>query len=282
MIRLLQEFINRIAQKDGKQVSEVDPKEILADLQPQIDALAKTYIHIRTSKTEPLTFINSKFGGFPYFPANQNFPTSKEGKPLRLLAQLNFAEMPNLSPYPTEGLLQFYVTGEDNLHGLNLRQPSKQEDWRVLFFDTLDFEARNDFDELYESDWKYSPLMVSPLSLEFELKQDYPSYPSLEYHQLIQPLFQKVVKGDFADLLEDLYLDKEFGIGHKVGGFPYFTQNEVRENQPEFSDYQLLFQLDSDADKIMWGDVGVANFFIRKEDLVKRDFDRVLYNWDCH
>ena len=36
----------------------------------------------------------------------------------------------------------------------------------------------------------------------------------------------------------------------------------------------------SDVD-IMWGDVGVANFFIRLEDLKNRDFSNVLYNWDC-
>ena len=32
---------------------------------------------------------------------------------------------------------------------------------------------------------------------------------------------------------------------------------------------------------IMWGDVGVANFFIRPEDLKNKDFSKVLYNWDC-
>lgn len=31
----------------------------------------------------------------------------------------------------------------------------------------------------------------------------------------------------------------------------------------------------------MWGDMGVANFFIRREDLLRRDFSRVWYTWDC-
>lgn len=26
---------------------------------------------------------------------------------------------------------------------------------------------------------------------------------------------------------------------------------------------------------------GVANFFINQKDLEKRDFSRILYNWDC-
>ncbi|WP_169816516.1 DUF1963 domain-containing protein [Deinococcus marmoris] len=44
----------------------------------------------------------------------------------------------------------------------------------------------------------------------------------------------------------------------------------------------LLFQLDSDDDlEVMWGAVGIANFFIPLEDLARADFRRVAYNWDC-
>ena len=32
---------------------------------------------------------------------------------------------------------------------------------------------------------------------------------------------------------------------------------------------------------ICWGDLGVGNFFINREALKRRDFSRVLYNWDC-
>ena len=31
----------------------------------------------------------------------------------------------------------------------------------------------------------------------------------------------------------------------------------------------------------MWGDSGVANFFIDKEDLENNNFNNILYNWDC-
>ncbi|MDE5859478.1 MAG: DUF1963 domain-containing protein, partial [Oscillospiraceae bacterium] len=32
---------------------------------------------------------------------------------------------------------------------------------------------------------------------------------------------------------------------------------------------------------IMWGDMGVANFFISENDLKNLDFSKVAYNWDC-
>ncbi|MDN5490601.1 MAG: DUF1963 domain-containing protein, partial [Acinetobacter sp.] len=34
--------------------------------------------------------------------------------------------------------------------------------------------------------------------------------------------------------------------------------------------------------EIMWGDSGVGNFFIHPDDLEKRDFSKVVYNWDCY
>ena len=39
--------------------------------------------------------------------------------------------------------------------------------------------------------------------------------------------------------------------------------------------------LDSYTDIVMWGDVGVANFFLKKEDLERMDFSDVFYTWDC-
>ena len=83
-----------------------------------------------------------------------------------------------------------------------------------------------------------------------------------------------------TDDLEDAAYDDFNSSGHKIGGYAYFTQSDPRDNTNAFKDYILLFQLDSDDD-IMWGDVGVANFFIHPDDLAKKNFSRVLYNWDC-
>lgn len=83
--------------------------------------------------------------------------------------------------------------------------------------------------------------------------------------------------GTRVDLASELY-DLSPG-GHKVGGYPNFTQGDPRQKPGEWT---LLFQLDSDpALNLMWGDVGTANFFIRPADLKKRDFSRVAYHWDC-
>ena len=70
---------------------------------------------------------------------------------------------------------------------------------------------------------------------------------------------------------------------HQIGGYPYFTQDDPREENSPY-DF-LLFQLDSDyadeKDIVMWGDAGTGNFFISSEKLKNLDFSDVLYNWDC-
>ena len=46
----------------------------------------------------------------------------------------------------------------------------------------------------------------------------------------------------------------------------------------------LLLQLTyyhSENFKVMIGECGVMNFFIRRKDLKHRDFSDVLYYWDC-
>ena len=35
------------------------------------------------------------------------------------------------------------------------------------------------------------------------------------------------------------------------------------------------------TDGVMWGDSGVGQFLIHEDDLRRRDFSRVVYNWDC-
>lgn len=95
--------------------------------------------------------------------------------------------------------------------------------------------------------------------------------------------FNEDIKKVVLDILEE---DKEIGKklfdgGHKIGGFPNFTQSDVRE----IGDYEiLLLQIDSEGtekNEIMWGDCGIANFFIREKDLKELNFYKTIYNWDC-
>lgn len=71
-----------------------------------------------------------------------------------------------------------------------------------------------------------------------------------------------------------------------LGGYPFFTQADPRYYQENLQDTVLLFQLDSGGHhedvNIMWGDAGVGAFFISRQALQARQFDKAWFHWDCY
>ncbi|GGA00098.1 DUF1963 domain-containing protein [Okeania sp. KiyG1] len=77
------------------------------ELKPYHEAIANTIkpylkIDIKPSSTQ---WWQSKFGGLPYLPRTIDYPTNKNGEYLKLLAQLNFSEMPRLENFPAQEIL---------------------------------------------------------------------------------------------------------------------------------------------------------------------------------
>ena len=102
-------------------------------------------------------------------------------------------------------------------------------------------------------------------------------------------IFSKKIE-DFCDLdnnIFDIVIDNDIRENnHKINGYPEFAQNDPREYAENLRRYDtLLLQIDSDFYdnewRILWGDAGTCNFFINREDLKKRNFEDILYNWDC-
>lgn len=92
---------------------------------------------------------------------------------------------------------------------------------------------------------------------------------------------------DYWDFHETLTKDQKNeiekiidGTDHKIGGYAYFTQADIRDYNKELKQDLLLLQIDTD-EEIMFGDSGVANFFINPEDLKNKRFEKAWFNWDC-
>lgn len=260
------------------------------------------------------TVFSSKFGGVPYFPKDMEYPTvwegAFEGKPIRFLAQLNFAEIPHIEGFPTGGILQFFVGCEGHdVYGLDFDKPMGQNTFRVIYHENIVTDEsllymEEDLPEFDENDFPFE----GEFALEFS-KPESRAVPMEDYQfntyacEAYNRAFGKKVKNIFTEDSEEDSIeddDPEFyealfdggveddelidGIccdGAHIGGYPFFTQADPREYEPEYQKLDtVLLQIDTD-EEIMWGDSGVANFFISAEDLAKKDFSRVLYNWDC-
>jgi uncharacterized protein YwqG len=240
------------------------------------------FIKIEATPAASLSPLQSSFGYYPALPKGFPYPTDAEGKFLYPLAQIRCSDLPPLAGFPPNGYLQFYISGGD-VYGLDFNDGQSQKNFRVLFFEedeVREHETNFDFLALGDPD-SYNVPLYTPHTLSFQLQDDYVGVADIRFGR--HEAFFMAIKEEhpaIADELEEEMWKTFQGSGHKIGGYAYFTQWDPRDDEGPVKDYILLFQMDTDAE-IMWGDAGVGNFFIAPEDLAKKDFSRVLYNWDC-
>lgn len=240
----------------------------------------QTFIRATAEKSRNTKLWESKVGGQPYLPKGQTWPTTPDGRELFFLAQLNFAGMPPLPPFPTAGIVQFFIL-DDDLYGMDFDEGENQDTFRVLYHPEVvqnesvlqtSFPTLRDFDDLLPHD----PDVSYPL--KFSLEEEVAAITDYRFDQIFGADFFRQFGEKEWDVMDD------FGKavrpqGHKIGGYAYFTQDDPRRADDPML---LLFQLDSDElMDLMWGDMGVGHFFIREKDLKAKDFSRVLYDWDC-
>lgn len=85
---------------------------------------------------------DSKTCGVPYFPKETAYPTVREGvhagKPLYLPARLNFATLPKIAGFPTEGMLQFFAgCPDDEMYEADLDDPRDRNGLRVIYYENV-------------------------------------------------------------------------------------------------------------------------------------------------
>lgn len=277
-------------------------KKIVLDI---LEKNKKPMIEISLSDEKPNLF-QSKFGGVPYLPKDKEVPKNKENEQLTLLAQINIDELSENNIYPMkEGILQFWILNDDIL-GLDY-DTHLGDGFKVVYYKEIDKSVTEE--EIlekykpYKDEDSYFPI-EGEFSLNFKLTDGYFSDSNDDFREIVDREMKKFYdenKDKYSEILkiydkenqlnyweiwdileEDKKIGKKlFGAGHKIGGFPDFTQSDIRE----VGDYEiLLLQIDSvgtEKNEIMWGDCGIANFFIREKDLKELNFDRAIYNWDC-
>ena len=245
------------------------------------------------------TIFDSKVGGLPYWDPAKTYPTDSNGKPMLLLAQINFDQDKAESPLPQSGMLQFFIGGEEMYGlGLDFDHPTEQKDWRIVYHEKIDTNMNAELVEGLgiptdtENQEYCSPVLKSCVFHLVKKETWITSMHSDAFDTLTLELAEELFGETEADYGSDVFGDEQFTLieeedshnkNSQLLGHPYFTQEDVREEGSRYD--TLLFQLDSetvDKEKItMWGDCGVGNFFINAEDLKRLDFSNVLYNWDC-
>ena len=262
-----------------------------------------------TLSTEECGIFDSKIGGLPYFPEGAPVPCDRDGHALYLLAQINCEDIAELPDFPHKGMLQFFIS-DDDLYGSTLTVPSPQDDWRVVYYPEIDpatdpalaeevFSKGLErelcpFEGEYRMNFTLDEEGISVWDCRFEAlfigrwNEAYPDEEPIDsLYDLDDDVYECIWDETDRDEVEDFGDDdrKTMPLMHKMGGYPFFTQEDPRDGET-CGDYDtLLFQLDSQGSggvDVMWGDLGIGNFFISREKLKALDFSDVLYNWDCY
>ena len=264
----------------------------------------KEVIYIKAEKVDDLSLEESKFGGFPFVPLGGAIPTNAEGNQLALLAQINCAQLPENSMYPSDGWLQIWCL-EDEMYGFCSDTIQPETNQKVLYI-----PAGTQGEPLERVEAMYQPYVsedcpvwfineqgaIWGMRLSFTHGQQGITYSDGRFRDLFLDRWNKrypeQAVENFYDLPDELFenvVDIHDGpeCAHQLGGYPYFTQYDPRyeRDSTELTKYtEVLFQIDSQFDTewdMCWGDAGVRNFFISREDLEALDFSDLLYNFDC-
>lgn len=254
-------------------------------------------INIIIEENNSLNLTDSKFGGLPYISTDSDTPKDSNGNQLALLAQINCSDLPENTLYPKDGLLQFWISRNDDF-GLD-----NKKDYCVKYIKNIEDNITKEsilnkyklLDE--ENSDEYSPFNKKNTSFALKFEKGISTITSTDFLfenialKTIHELFpDENIKDLYDDLERDVFntLFKAFnGVDHAIGAYPTFTQWDPRNPEEKDAYGITLLQVEShwnndpNNNEIMWGDSGVANFFINKEKLEYLNFEDVLFNWDC-
>lgn len=222
------------------------------------------------------------------------FKTKKEEtitKPLAFIAQINLSEtgpFDKESLLPKTGLLYFFYSAEQEVWGFDYKDKNK---FKVFYWD-------GDLRELKRTDF---PDDLPTYSRFKSCSVDIKSEVSL-------PSYQHEVYEDFLDGEDDKFWDEVYNGGNlnKLLGYSDNIQGEMelecelvtnglycgdpsgyndpraKALEPNAKNWRLLLQIDSNEENdMMWGDCGRLYFWIKKEDLLNKQFDRSWFSLQC-
>jgi len=251
-----------------------------SELSLDLEHLMKQWLR-RTVRKSNLLYVTPEPVGSSYIggPALGEPPLDQDGNPMRQLCAIFCNEFQDVPILPKEGLLRIFISAGD-VYGLNIHDPTAQTGFRVLYDREYDHLLPGDPpapDPYFPIQGCYgirpAPAGNQPMPMEdYRFRHDFP--------RMLTELGRGALNDDEIEAITP-WLNSS---GHRMGGYPWFTQGDPRENKAYRKYDTLLFQLDNmdfPGMKIHIGDFGVMNFFIPEENLKKLDFSDVLYWWDC-
>lgn len=280
-------------------------------IKEKLELLGKNNIRLKIEGKETYKLGATRFGGQPDVPADFVWPAYEgesydnvvKDRPLTFLAQFNCAELARFDTehlLPDHGLLSFFYETDTQCWGYD---PKDKGCARVYWFEDISALAAADFPADMEDDFKFPMVRI-----KMDSKYSYPSwqdfseaFPDEEDYDAFDSAWAERMEEDpegmenrsqllgwpfiiqnsmFAEC--DL-VTQGYYLGNGWGKIPKEIRRRAEGSARDR--WLLLFQLDTvecGGFELMFGDCGHIYFYITKEDLAARRFDRIWLVLQCY
>ena len=159
---------------EGKEL-KILAKDIFKKIEKKYQETAKEMMvadaSVNASKEIKIT--DSKIEGIPYIPKGRKIPTNSKGQQFMFLAQINCEDLKGLEDFPQEGILQFWILGEDLL-GLDFDDYTNRDGFDVIYYEKIeDHCSAAEFKRMYNPYKENSgnlEIANKPCKMNFSLK----------------------------------------------------------------------------------------------------------------
>ena len=241
-------------------------------------------------------------GGAPYLAEGETWPKDEGGNTWRFLVQIALEDVPDLGlNLPQEGYLQFFHQADD-LYGMSFDDPSDPSKGSKIFVrHVVDVSDQGDHipeEFLKGEEEHYTPLehpekrvyyqgkLVSMKPFENSLEGEEVAHDDEDDSEsFIDRVKEWLDDGGFVNAEQEDEESEDEGTPlsqeeyeFHLGGYANFTQADWRSDPDE-----VVLLLGSESDRnIMWGDMGVASFWLKSDDEADGAFDKTFIYWDCY
>jgi uncharacterized protein YwqG len=272
----------------------------LADKWKYFEPLVRNSIRINLEREneKKLALGQSKIGGLPDLPKNENWFTWQE-KSLSFIAQINFSEIKPFdleNQLPATGIAYFFYHAEQETWGFD---PEDRGSFKVFYYsgDESDLERKDAPDDLE----RQSVFNACRLTFKSELNLPYWEYGNITtilsseqvdiYIEICNKLYDdsgmvNKLLGHSDNIQSEMETECELvtnGMSHNdlIGTYNEAQRARLLQN---YGLWRLLLQIDSNEEDagMTWGDVGRLYFWIRENNLQSRDFENSWMILQCY
>ncbi|TWU00020.1 hypothetical protein Pla108_09630 [Botrimarina colliarenosi] len=261
----------------------------LGPFREEIIESAEACLSVTTSRDEsrPCEIGSSKIGGDPDLPADLEWPRASENS-LHFIAQFKLSELPPIAStsLPSVGMLYFFYDMNGQHWGFD---PEDGEGHRVLYSECeTGLSRRLPPDDIANDDAVLECHLQ--VAKSFSLPSDPPSGVSFEGDQAQWDAYFELTEGSHqllglpSEIQNPMELECQLASnGLYVGDASGYQDIRAKALEEGATDWRLLFQMDSDDDAgIMWGDGGMIYYWIRKQDLAAKRFEKSWLILQCY